>query len=760
MTRLVQIIANDPKSKSTTYLADDGNTYVLKGDLSARTNNPGNISPTGPTARGHYETNFGAIGYLPSSNGPPVAVFPDFETGQAAQVYLWQTPAYQKKTLGQAARSWAASPYVGALVAAAGVPEDTLVSDLTPEQLNAVVSAQVGQEGDRGLTITDTNGNPVPLDLAGQLGAVRLPPGSIGLDAAPGAAGAAGPAIPLPAPAPLTPESMPPAQSSPPSMPRPRPEPPKALDLVDFLKGRADIKMGVDSPAARQVTSTLGWKDGAPDKASTISRNTILSADEMGAAGASTLDRGLGAMSDPRTDALLAPRVTANSSGSPDDRGGDLVDILRQRAEGKIAAAASAADGATAAGGAQLEQSPAIMRTVSQAQNEPLPPGVRPNVPTLPPTYEPDMLGRGIPAQPVVVAPTPQPYPVAADPQVAQQVAPQPRQDPSGNPVAAPPQQFLRLPSGKSIAAGNYPSSDGHHRVQVTDDGNGNAVVTKVLNLGEIPGVVDPMREANSNTLAGGLIRKYGPEVFSKAFDSAKAGLGEAVDNVKQTASDAVNNLGQGTQQLGSDIGNAFSGISASFGSMFGGNPVVAPVNSSGSPDDRDAPRAVAPVKPVAPMQAVAQNVTKSVVNPDWTAWDKKYGSGAAGTGGANDTLMDIHDRRDDATVNAQRSAPKAPPKTIKITTRVPVIAPTPMPGRPASANAVIAPDPVQQMFLATPIGKALNAMNGGTLGTYRAPGVSPEVHRQLMEQQSDDQRGQAAMRQSGMLDQFGMTTF
>lgn len=226
MVKLVAIVKNDPKTKSTTYLADDGNTYVLKGDLAQRANNPGNISPTGKKAKTNYESSFGAIGYLPSSNGPPVAVFPDFESGNAAQVYLWQTPAYQNKTIEQAAKSWAASPYVDALVAAAGVPKDTLVKDLSGEQLNAIVSTQAGQEGAGKLSISDTNGNPVPLDLAVQLGAIRRPPENIG-GAVNGMSGNAGAVAPPPLP-----RARPASPSLQVQMPRPRP------DLVTPMPGR------------------------------------------------------------------------------------------------------------------------------------------------------------------------------------------------------------------------------------------------------------------------------------------------------------------------------------------------------------------------------------------------------------------------------------------------------------------------------------------------------------------------------------------
>lgn len=214
MVKLVKIIENDPKTKSTTYLADDGNTYVLKGDLSARANNPGNISPTGKKAKSVYEQQYGAIGYLPSSNGPPVAVFPDFESGNAAQVYLWQTPTYQKKTVEQAARSWAATPYVDALVNAAGVSRDTPVSSLTPEQLSAIISTQAGQEGSSKLSITGPDGQPVPFELAQSLGAVPRPPKSI-----PGVASALDTVLSRMA-----------GGVAPPPLPRPRPDTSKPFD--------------------------------------------------------------------------------------------------------------------------------------------------------------------------------------------------------------------------------------------------------------------------------------------------------------------------------------------------------------------------------------------------------------------------------------------------------------------------------------------------------------------------------------------------
>jgi hypothetical protein len=99
---------------------------------------------------------------------------------------------------------------------------------------------------------------------------------------------------------------------------------------------------------------------------------------------------------------------------------------------------------------------------------------------------------------------------------------------------------------------------------------------------------------------------------------------------------------------------------------------------------------------------------------------------------------------------------PALPPSLSAINAAAPPNAPpTPMPGRPP--DVPVQPDFVQQMFLNTLPGRALNAVNGGNLGTYRVPRVSPQIHQRLMAQQSPGSRGQDALRAAGMLDQFGM---
>lgn len=82
---------------------------------------------------------------------------------------------------------------------------------------------------------------------------------------------------------------------------------------------------------------------------------------------------------------------------------------------------------------------------------------------------------------------------------------------------------------------------------------------------------------------------------------------------------------------------------------------------------------------------------TKTIVNPAFTEWQKTYG-----TGGANATLEDIHDRRESGQVAAQQGtrAPNVPPAPPRYKT-VTVEAPTPR-GRPITASQA-APQPRQR---------------------------------------------------------------
>lgn len=172
--------------------ASDGNTYTFDGDRNWRNNNPGNIE-YGAFAKAH-----GAIG----TDGR-FAVFPDVQTGQAAQTTLqFNTSRYANKSITDAISSYAPSnennsaAYAAALAESLGVSPDTKLSDLTPDQQAEYVAAQRQVEGGVPGTIKGEKGQPVDQAIVQQFNAPALPPENI-------------PSFnPLPAPAPLTPASM------------------------------------------------------------------------------------------------------------------------------------------------------------------------------------------------------------------------------------------------------------------------------------------------------------------------------------------------------------------------------------------------------------------------------------------------------------------------------------------------------------------------------------------------------------------------
>jgi hypothetical protein len=115
------------------------------------------------------------------------------------------------------------------------------------------------------------------------------------------------------------------------------------------------------------------------------------------------------------------------------------------------------------------------------------------------------------------------------------------------------------------IAPGVY--NQGDHSVQVSDDGTGHAKIERIRSPMSVPGVIDPLREANAPTLAGGYIRSLIPKMASDAVAGFSAPA--AVDNVKNAAVGAAGNLGSTLGGFGSNIGSAFSGL----GGLFGARP-------------------------------------------------------------------------------------------------------------------------------------------------------------------------------------------
>jgi hypothetical protein len=150
----------------TDVVYTDGTKDRITGNLNFRNNNPGNME------YGDLAKKYGAVG----TDGR-FAVFPDYETGRKAQeALLFNSGVYEGKTIGSAIAKYAPLgdgnndpvAYANNVAAALGVPVDTPLSALNPEQRNAMLTAMEKQEGGGGLSTFSTtplgaDGSPVPL---------------------------------------------------------------------------------------------------------------------------------------------------------------------------------------------------------------------------------------------------------------------------------------------------------------------------------------------------------------------------------------------------------------------------------------------------------------------------------------------------------------------------------------------------------------------------------------------------------------------
>lgn len=331
---------------------------------------------------------------------------------------------------------------------------------------------------------------------------------------------------------------------------------------------------------------------------------------------------GLGGLADPRMASLMAPARDIPTGG-----------LVGQEATGQTM------------GTSQIERGPA-----------------RPGLPAVAPYQN-------------LPAPTPLQSPI---PPASAPVAPTPAPPPNRSaPSPAPAQNTGTTASGKTVQLGvPIGRADSEGRMTYTTYGNVNGVAVPVDHV--YPPIIDIAKESGNNTVAGSLIRGE----FQKAAGDVQAGVSNTVNAAKDTV---ATNLGTARDNALGAIGNAGNFIGGLFG---GGTPAVPatgigsgiptpapkpnPSNSSMSYAGQDAgpPRTgLAAVSAPVPtgLSAVSKptTTTSTIANPAYIDWQKTYG-----TGGANSTLLDIHDMRDDATMAAQQSAviPPAPPKTITIT--------------------------------------------------------------------------------------------
>lgn len=294
-------------------------------------------------------------------------------------------------------------------------------------------------------------------------------------------------------------------------------------------------------------------------------------------------------------------------------------------------------------------------------------------------------------------------------------------------PAAAPAQpRTAKLGSGTTVEIGRVYQVGG--KPMIAEMGpNGIAVMKPAAD----PGI---LKEAGSNTIAGGEIRKRMGEAVGGAvrtmssgapgmLQPAIAGAGNAVAGVASFAGNTLEQLGRGL-------------FPQSSSSSSSGGAVTKPANTLSAPGagltaaQREAMTKVplsAAVKPLTPAAPAKQNtlIQTTITNPAYTEWVKKYGDGSqvqtAPTGGmiTKNQLAAIQN------VNAAVQAPivkpppipPAPPKTI--TVMKPgnnTLPPVPV-SRPAAAPS--APPPV-------PVIRTAQTVSGKTVNvgqTYQAGG-------------------------------------
>ena len=125
----------------TTVMYSDGTTERRGGTLPARTNNPGNIM------YGDLAKSYGAVGSSPSTNGPPVAVFPTREAGFVAMDGLLKSK-YSNGPIGQTIESWATDPtHPAKVLGAAGVDPSKKYTDFTKDEKVRFMQALAKVEG-------------------------------------------------------------------------------------------------------------------------------------------------------------------------------------------------------------------------------------------------------------------------------------------------------------------------------------------------------------------------------------------------------------------------------------------------------------------------------------------------------------------------------------------------------------------------------------------------------------------------------------
>lgn len=204
-------------------------------------------------------------------------------------------------------------------------------------------------------------------------------------------------------------------------------------------------------------------------------------------------------------------------------------------------------------------------------------------------------------------APTPAPVPAFRQPLADTPPVPMP-----GRPAALNGPATLKLPSGKMVAEGfTYTNPSSGLTYIVRDAGNGMATLEP-----QRSGLLDIGKEANANTIAGGIIRSKIPE----AVGSAVQGLGAKAGDVAASVVSGLQDKGKEVVQSVNGLGNTFSGLGNMLTGLFGGSPPPAAANSSGSPDDRGT--LIAPKPTILPVTPAATNRPNNYGTPGYSGRD------------------------------------------------------------------------------------------------------------------------------------------
>lgn len=321
------------------------------------------------------------------------------------------------------------------------------------------------------------------------------------------------------------------------------------VDPTSYINGiakslgiTADTKLSDLTPAQQsQFIAAQQHQEGSKPQVITDGQGNVVTS-----AAPSSTPRGYNTVTDAQRTAMAALPVAPNSSGSPDERGSQIIP--------------------------QAPSTPRGYNTVTDAQRTAmaqLPPA--PTSPIVPPGYNvltPDQRNALSYVPPTQIAPIPATRPPGL-----------------GSSPSSPP-QMATTSTGKTIQVGkNYDIGGKQYIGGINAQG-----------IGTLTKVTSPLSMAAPGTIAGGIVGKALGGALSTAGTNLQNAAGVAGQDITGGLTNVRNAVAGGAQNAVTGVGNFLSGI---FGG--GGNsspPVVAP-NSSGSPDERGtAPASFIPPRP------------------------------------------------------------------------------------------------------------------------------------------------------------------